>query len=39
MARPSFVVQHFVFSEAVVYRNRARPHRNTIPDGVVEVQS
>jgi hypothetical protein len=34
MARPKFAVQHFVFSEAVDYRNRARPHRNTILDGV-----
>lgn len=33
MARP-FVVQHFVFCELIDYRNRARPHRNTILDGV-----
>jgi hypothetical protein len=29
-----FLVQHFVFCEAIDYRDRSRPHRNTILDGV-----
>lgn len=34
MARPSFVVQHFVYCPSVEYQDPHRPHRNTILSGV-----
>jgi hypothetical protein len=34
MVRSQFVVQHFVFCASIDYRDRTRPNRNTILDGV-----